>query len=284
MTRPRIHLVDLNSDVADALVGAFARFPEVEVQVGDLLGLAFDTVVSPANSNGFMDGGIDDAYRRAFGSRFESAVRDRLLSLPHGLPVGIALVLRVDHPRILRVVLAPTMEMPDMVPPINARRSFAAALRAAHAAGSLDVFCPGLCTGVGLVEPSEAAAQMVAAYERWTEEARQPRLAKGQPFGLRRNDPVPEYLCSTFDLLTAAYPEGMSSEHQDYLALLTVLRESDMSFRNIATAMSCSFDLDYSLVINEVYRIDTEPEPILDQDRVISRLQRFGFDQWRSEP
>ncbi len=109
------------------------------------------------------------------------------------------------------------------------------------------------------------------------------RLAKGQPFWLQRNEPVPSYLSSTFDMITAAYPDGMSASHPDYLALLSVL-EPEMSFRNLATAMCCAFDLEYAFVINEVYRVAGQPESEAEQSRVVSRLKKFGFEQWREEP
>ena len=64
--------------------GAFARFPEVSVAAGDLLAAAHDVVVSPANSFGFMDGGIDRRYVAFFGPQIEAAVRSVLARLPGG--------------------------------------------------------------------------------------------------------------------------------------------------------------------------------------------------------
>ncbi len=55
----RISLCDRNPDVARALAAAFLDVGGVEVMEGDLLGLDCDALVSPANSFGYMDGGID---------------------------------------------------------------------------------------------------------------------------------------------------------------------------------------------------------------------------------
>jgi O-acetyl-ADP-ribose deacetylase (regulator of RNase III) len=37
----------------------------------------------------------------------------------------------------------------------------------AHAEIGRAIFCPGLCTGVGGVDPSEAGEQMARAYHAW---------------------------------------------------------------------------------------------------------------------
>jgi O-acetyl-ADP-ribose deacetylase (regulator of RNase III) len=58
----RLHLVDVQPDVVSAWREAFSVFPEVTIRQGDILGVAVNTIVSPANSHGFMDGGIDAQY------------------------------------------------------------------------------------------------------------------------------------------------------------------------------------------------------------------------------
>ena len=165
--RFRLHLVDHSEDVANALQSAFAPYADVEVKCADLLAEAHDTVVSPANSAGFMDGGIDAAYVRAFGCSIETEIRRRVSWLPGGLPVGGSLCVSVQHERVQRLIVAPTMEHPESVPAINARRAMAAILRRASEEHVQDLFCPGLCTGVGQVDPAEAAEQMRLAYETW---------------------------------------------------------------------------------------------------------------------
>lgn len=168
-----LHLVDHSEDVASALQSAFARYPDVDVKCADLLVEAYDTVVSPANSAGFMDGGIDAAYVRAFGPSIEAEIRKRVSSLSGGLPIGATLSVRVHHERVRRLIVAPTMEHPESVPAINARRAMAAILRRANEELVQDLFCPGLCTGVGQVEPFEAAEQMRLAYETWASRQKQ---------------------------------------------------------------------------------------------------------------
>lgn len=163
----KLHFVDQNRDVVAALGRAFAPFPEVKVSFGNILDVAEISVVSPANSSGFMDGGIDAVYRRYFGQQIEDKVRSAVATRPEGyLPVGTSLVVPTSDSRIPYMIIAPTMLMPEAVSALNAARALRAVMRAqaAHASLLTNVYCPGLCTGVGQVEPDEAAIVMAAAY------------------------------------------------------------------------------------------------------------------------
>ncbi|MCB1047772.1 MAG: macro domain-containing protein [Calditrichaeota bacterium] len=167
----KLVLVDLNFEVVEALRNEFHDLPEVNVLHGDILEIAECAVVSPANSMGFMDGGVDLAYRHCFGPALEGVLRDRIANMPKGcLPVGSAMVLPTELPRIPFVVFAPTMEAPEPVPDLNVRRAMSAALRAASKVSGLGtLYCPGLGTGVGSVPPQLAAHQMRLSYESWRE-------------------------------------------------------------------------------------------------------------------
>ncbi len=166
----RLSLVDSNPEVAEALVRAFAPYPEVQVSCADLLSLAEGTAVSPANSQGFMDGGIDRQYVEFFGKEIEARVRDAILRREHGsLPVGASLIVGTGHPRIPNLIVATTMISPEHVDPANAYRAMRAVLRIAaqHATVVDCVFCPGLCTGVGHAAPNVSAENMAEAYRDW---------------------------------------------------------------------------------------------------------------------
>jgi len=170
-----LHLVDDNADVASALKIAFQGRPEVKVMNGDLLRLARNCVVSPANSQGFMDGGIDRAFVSFFGMQIETKVRDAIARYPEGrLQIGSGLIVSTGHAVIPFLLVAPTMEAPEAVEPSNAYRAMRAILRigSAHKEIGRDIFCPGLCTGVGDVLPSDAAKEMFRAYEDWRQTRR----------------------------------------------------------------------------------------------------------------
>jgi O-acetyl-ADP-ribose deacetylase (regulator of RNase III) len=168
----QLHLVDDNLALVVAWREAFEPYPEVVVHEGDLLSLAKNAVVSPANSSGYMDGGIDQAYRDFFGQQVERRVQEAIRLRPEGhLPVGASLMVRTGHQRIPCLIVAPTMLMPEAASGMDCYRAMRAVLRLAEedpALGRL-VYCPGLGTGVGGVAPAIAASEMAQAYGDWKE-------------------------------------------------------------------------------------------------------------------
>jgi O-acetyl-ADP-ribose deacetylase (regulator of RNase III) len=165
-----MHFVDTDGDVVQELRRAFAGIEEVVCTEGDILAVAENALVSPANSYGFMDGGIDAAYSAFFGPQLQSTVQDAINRRPEGLlPVGASLAVRTGHPRIPFLIVAPTMHTPEEVPSENCYRAMRAVLRLVQtetAIGS-EVFCPGLATGTGRVPPADAARQMLRAFKDW---------------------------------------------------------------------------------------------------------------------
>ena len=106
----KIHLVDLNDELVECWREAFAPIESVEVSRGNILELASDTIVSPANSYGYMDGGIDRAYRDYFGIRIEQTVQAQISQRAEKyLPVGEAILVDTGDDRIPRMICAPTM-------------------------------------------------------------------------------------------------------------------------------------------------------------------------------
>jgi O-acetyl-ADP-ribose deacetylase (regulator of RNase III) len=172
MTRPRIFLHTLDSRMAIAWGSVFSATPDVLVVEGDILDGRCDAVVSPANSFGFMDGGIDLAYRRYFGREIQLRVQGKIKNDFFGeLPVGQATVVSTGHENIPHLVVAPTMRIPDRIgDTLNVYLAFRAALlavlahnrRTATAIESLRV--PALGTGVGAMPLVRAGRQMHAAY------------------------------------------------------------------------------------------------------------------------
>jgi O-acetyl-ADP-ribose deacetylase (regulator of RNase III) len=171
----QLHLVDHNPVLVAAWRECFRSFPEVAIRQGDLLAVAENAVVSPANSFGFLDGGIDRAYLAFFGLHIQERVQQASAARPEGhLPVGASIVVRTGHGRIPFLILAPTMLLPEVVAEDHSYRALRAVLRlAGHDAGvGRMVFCPGLGTGVGGGAPDAAAREMAQAYQDW-KDARQ---------------------------------------------------------------------------------------------------------------
>lgn len=132
-----------------------------------------DAIVSPANSFGYMDGGIDVALIGRFGASLETALRARINEKHYGeLPVGQAILLPTTDAEIPFLIVAPTMRVPgDVSDTVNVYLAFRAALIAALAwnEGSdtaiRTLLVPGMGTGIGQVPPQRAARQMRFAYD-----------------------------------------------------------------------------------------------------------------------
>lgn len=164
--QPSLIFCDIDTDVINALKSQFVSVKEVEFKVGNLLESATNIVISPANSSGFMDGGIDNDYAFFFGEGLQTKVLERVRSRPEGfLPIGASALIETGHKKIPYFVLAPTMLHPEMIPSYNVFRAFRAALKCikTHELGP-PIYAPGFGTGVGGVEPDEAAKMMYEAY------------------------------------------------------------------------------------------------------------------------
>ncbi|MEI8319597.1 MAG: hypothetical protein WCH79_16765, partial [Planctomycetia bacterium] len=106
-----------------------------------------DAVVSPANSAGFMDGGIDLAYRNRFGLGIQARVQELIAARYAGeMPIGAAALVSTGDARIPRMVVAPTMETPRSIVGVRQDASFRTNLMLANATDAaldVDVACFG---------------------------------------------------------------------------------------------------------------------------------------------
>lgn len=145
-----------------------------QVEASDPIDVTADAIVSPANSFGFMDGGIDAVYTYQFGGVVQQRVQAAIAG-PFGgeLPVGAAVIVPTGNREIPWCISAPTMRVPlDVSGTANAYLAFRAALRAvvahnASGAGRIgSVLCPGLATAVGKMPVERCARQMRVAWDR----------------------------------------------------------------------------------------------------------------------
>jgi O-acetyl-ADP-ribose deacetylase (regulator of RNase III) len=168
------HLRDINVEIARAWEQHFEDTDNVRVSAGDIfdLGEEVDAIVSPANSFGYMDGGIDLVYINRFGWELQDRLQSHIRAQHDGeLPVGQATIVETADPAIPFLISAPTMRVPMNVSQTpNAYLAFRAVIRAVrlHNAESSrairSLLCPGLCTAVGRMRPTVAAKQMATAY------------------------------------------------------------------------------------------------------------------------
>lgn len=163
-------LIDTNASMVTAWQTVFAEAQDVTVTTGDITTLTIDAIVSPANSFGFMDGGLDYAISHRLGWDLEKILQAKIKALPEGeLLVGQAMVVETGDNEIPFLISAPTMRIPtnfNIDTSINAYLAMKAILIAANRDERINsVAIPGLCTGVGRMDPMIAAKQMYTAYE-----------------------------------------------------------------------------------------------------------------------
>ena len=109
MTELRIVLAAVERPLADAWERFCDDLEFVTVHRGSILDVAADAVVSPANSYGFMDGGIDALYVDHFGDDIQLRVRRQIHDHHAGeLLVGMADIVETGHSAIPFLIAAPT--------------------------------------------------------------------------------------------------------------------------------------------------------------------------------
>lgn len=165
------------------LSNAFDGQDGVEVEFGDLLWWHANhpreatAVVSPANSFGRMDGGVDLHIANTIGWDSVYRLQDRILQHNGAgeLPVGEALSVRTCYPFVRHLIAAPTMRFPcQPYAPIkdhsDVYNATCAALKEAYNiqkiyADKITVLMPGMGTGTGRVPYDVAAKYMRQAWD-----------------------------------------------------------------------------------------------------------------------
>lgn len=176
----KLVLLDVNNAFLDKARHVFKSTADVRVHfhhgnVRDYQPRENTAFVSPANSLGFMDGGIDAAYMMMFNG-VQQSVRSsiRQLGMTTGLgrpylPIGSALYVSVDDTNVL--ISSPTMFLPHNVASTqNAYHAFMASLcmfeKARLTRPSLScIVCPAMCTGYGCMPAEQSVEQMHRAFE-----------------------------------------------------------------------------------------------------------------------
>lgn len=174
-------LTAVDTSLADAWHKFCGDLDFVTIHHGSILDLQCDAVVSPANSYGFMDGGIDGLYMWQFGNDIQMRVRRQIYDHHNGeILVGQADVVETKNERIPYLIFAPTMRVPmnlrESVNPYLAARAVCllatkGTFRSGHFAGQQvadyikSIAFPGLGTGVSKVSFETCARQVRAAID-----------------------------------------------------------------------------------------------------------------------
>jgi len=174
----KVYLRDRNTDLALEWRDVFKDEKDINISFGNIFDdgehMNVDAIVSPANSFGYMDGGIDFVYSKFFGWKLDEKLREILWQEHNGeLLVGQAVVvdIREVNPKtpIPYLISAPTMRVPmEITHTVNAYLAFVAALRVADKHPNINsILCPGLGTAIGRMPYSVCAIQMHAAWKRY---------------------------------------------------------------------------------------------------------------------
>jgi O-acetyl-ADP-ribose deacetylase (regulator of RNase III) len=159
-----IILSDISTKMLQSWTEHFGKEENVKIVEGDITNIFCDAIVSPANSFGFMDGGLDHAISERLGWDLETRLQQKIKALPEGeLLIGQAIVMETGDMDIPFLISAPTMRIPmnfNINTSINAYLAMKAILIKAKFDDRISsVAIPGLCTGTGGMQPIIAAQQ-----------------------------------------------------------------------------------------------------------------------------
>lgn len=161
----KIIVVDRDKDKLFAMAKGLSNQPDTHFfhgDFGDVPDISGAAIVSPANSFGHMDGGIDLAYAQRWPG-IEKAVMDKIAkSNPFGEQlVGTAIWVDVPNdPKYNMLIAAPTMRVPQKIPVINVYLATRAAAAVADWINVHTLVIPGMGTGAGRVHPEQAGWAM----------------------------------------------------------------------------------------------------------------------------
>lgn len=167
-------------DINDELIKEAKRLEKyditsIKIDVNNLVkDKKLDFIVSPANSFGYLDGGIDSLYMKLFPG-IQSTVQNTIKNIgletkskKYYLPVGSAITVPTCHKNCPNLISSPTMFMPeDINGTRNVTYSFLSILYIAKKNPDKVIACPGLGTGVGHINPKECIDSMEYALENY---------------------------------------------------------------------------------------------------------------------
>ncbi|WP_377267860.1 macro domain-containing protein [Peterkaempfera sp. SMS 1(5)a] len=174
----RVVLTDINTAVVEAWRAAFADTPGIEIRKGSILDEDVDAWVSPTNSRGRMDGGVDAAVKRYLGAGIQLRVQRAIRSQFAGaLPVGSAVCVPSGAVKPRFLISTPTMEASsqNVSETLNVALACAAAFQAIHrqnekAPGSIrSVALVGMGAQTGRVPARVCANLMWTGYTLFTD-------------------------------------------------------------------------------------------------------------------
>lgn len=169
----KIKLCDKNQKMVDAWKQAFKVYKEIDIYKSDIFKIDAQALISPANSFGFMGGGLDYYINKFFDFKIQKKVQAVIKEKYNGfLPVGHAILIKTGNEKFPFLISAPTMEVPlNVSSTINAYLAMRAILTAIinynkqEKTAIKSAVIPGLAGATGRMPFDRIAFQMLKAYE-----------------------------------------------------------------------------------------------------------------------
>jgi len=137
----------------------------VVVKKGDITRESTQAIVNPANSYGFMGGGLALSIKETGGDSIE---KEAVSKAP--IPLGKAVITNAGSLKAEYIIHSPTMKNPsERIGLENIRLSVKAALNCAVENNITKIAFPGMGTGVGGVDKDKAVMVMVEEIKSFTD-------------------------------------------------------------------------------------------------------------------
>jgi O-acetyl-ADP-ribose deacetylase (regulator of RNase III) len=128
----------------------------ITIITGDITKLEVDAIVNPANSQLIMGGGAAGAILRTGGNEIQ---KQALRKAP--VPIGMAVATTAGKLKAKHIIHTPTMTRPAMAATLkDIKAATKAALECANQTHINSLAFPGLGTGIGGLNPQDAANAM----------------------------------------------------------------------------------------------------------------------------
>ncbi|MBE9183511.1 macro domain-containing protein [Microcoleus sp. LEGE 07076] len=173
----QIVLATADDDLVRAWEKTCGNIENVKIHRCSIFEVKCDAIVSPTNSFGFMDGGLDLEISEYFGSHVQKRLQ-KLIQTRHcgELLVGSAEVVDTDHDRVPYLIAAPIMRVPTILTEtVNVYLATRAVLNLVKFGTLADgtpvkhiietIAIPDMGTATGKVPPHICANQMKVALE-----------------------------------------------------------------------------------------------------------------------
>lgn len=174
----KVVLCDINPKMLQAWRATFEDNPEVELLHGSMTDVQTSAWVTPTNSAGRMDGGLDLVIKKFLGDEVERLVQKSIKARYGGaMPLGRTTCVPTGRLMPRYLISTPTMvgSNEDISDTLNVALACAAAFQAVHAQNELEpgsirsVALPGLGANTGRVPVEICADLMWTAYNLFRE-------------------------------------------------------------------------------------------------------------------